>query len=109
MTGYEVDTDAMRHHARRLGQLKSDLDEAVDAGASSTISVGAFGLLCGFLEPPAMLMQSVCTTAIAGVSGVMDGAAFAITTAANGYDALDESLNGEVSKLLSELDSGGGR
>lgn len=109
MTGYEVDTDAMRHHARRLGQLKSDVDEAVSAGASSTLGVGAFGLLCGFLEPPAILMQGVCTTALSGVAEVLGGASVAITTAADGYDALDDALNGEVTRLLAELDTGGGR
>ena len=106
MSGYVVDTDVMRSQANKLNVVKDGLDEATQAGLNGVGQTGAFGLLCGFLEPPAFAVQSACTAAIGGLALTAGGASLAIQAIADGYDAADEAVGGLISRVLSELPTG---
>ena len=106
MTGYVVDTDAMRAHADKLRTIKGDVSQAASAGRTTALDGESFGLLCSFLYPPAAAVQGASVLSIAAIAEVLSGAASAITAVANGYDTVDDELSGELTKLLAAIPTG---
>ena len=67
-----VDTETVRTHARRVSQIASDIRLAENAAGSLNVSGGAFGVMCAFLVPPAQLVSSIATDAIAAAATMLE-------------------------------------
>ncbi|RLP80776.1 hypothetical protein D9V34_00750 [Mycetocola lacteus] len=50
-----LDMSMLRAHASRIDQVASDVGEAAAAARSMNVAGGAFGLMCSFLVPPALV------------------------------------------------------
>jgi hypothetical protein len=66
-----IDHELIVSHAARLEMVASDIAVASDAGSSTNMSGGAFGLLCAFLAPPAELAASMARQAITSAEGMV--------------------------------------
>jgi hypothetical protein len=99
MNGFDVDTDGLRAHASELRVIGGDLGKAAQAGGITMLQDSAFGILCSFLVPPALAVQTACTAVIGAASGSVDSTAGLIRGVADGYDAIEDA----VSTLMSGI------
>lgn len=99
MSGYTVDTDAMRQHASKLEQVKSTVDVAIDAGKTTMLDVKAFGVLCAFLAPPAIAIQGAGLAGIGALSLGLQAQSTGITAVADGYDTAEEAVRGALAAV----------
>jgi hypothetical protein len=99
MNGFDVDTDGLRSHASALRAIGADLEKGADAGKTTMIQDDAFGILCSFLVPPALMVQGACSGIIAASAVAVDGTAIAIRTVADGYDAIEDAVSGLMAGL----------
>ncbi|GAA3809394.1 type VII secretion target [Cellulomonas soli] len=88
-----VDTGAVRAHARTVDGIAGSLQEAVDASATVAIPDDSFGLLCSFLVPGALLVQSLGAELVQAGSTAMDGIVLALDASATTYDAIDSAVH----------------
>lgn len=98
-----VDTGAMRSHASAVDGIAARLAEAADASATMAIPDMAFGLLCSFLVPPAMLVQTLAAGTVSGAASAMEGISSSITGAAEAYDAIDHFVQDSLSKITKAM------
>jgi len=99
----QVDTDAVRAHAQQVAGLAQGLGEAVQAGTHSAMDTQAFGVLCAFLVPPVVALQAVGIVALTTAAATLAGVDVGLRGVANGYDAIDSSVNGQLTELLARL------
>lgn len=101
----EVDTAALRAHASEVRALAGDLSQALDAGVSAALDVGAFGLVCSFLVPVTSTVQLAGVGALAAASESMEGIADGLRETAEGYDTVDDLTHGGLTTLIERLSS----
>lgn len=102
MDGFDVDTDDLRSHASDLHTISTDIANAAQAGGITMMQDGAFGILCSFLIPPAIAVQSACTAVIAAAAGSVDATAGVVRSVADGYDAIEDAV-GTLMSGINEL------
>lgn len=100
MTGYTVETWALRQHSNKLAGIKSDVAAASSAGLTTSLGSDAFGLVCSFLYPDAARVQTQCVDNFDAVADSLDGLADAIRAIADSYDQVDREVSAGFSKVL---------
>lgn len=100
MSGYEVDTGALRQHAGKLTGITSDVTAASDAGTTTALSADAFGFVCSFLYPHAAEVQLNAVEGISALADLISGAADAMKAIADAYDEVDSDVSATFTKLL---------
>lgn len=97
MTGrIAIDQERLTAHAARLQLVASDIAVARDAGASTNMGGGAFGLMCAFLAPPAQLAAAMATQAIAAAEGMVRRSATEIRAVGDDMAAYEQSIEQAV-------------
>ena len=87
-----VDRDLIVAHAARVRQVASDVAVARDAASATNMSGGAFGVLCGFLVPPASLVAQVTGAAIAAAERLVERSATEIRGVADDMAAFEQTV-----------------
>ena len=100
MSGYEVDTGALRQHAGKLAGIKSDVEAASDAGTTTALSSDAFGIVCSFLYPHAAEVQLNAVDGIVALADLIASAGDAMKAIADAYDEVDSDVSDTFTKLL---------
>ena len=104
MSGFDVDTVAMRAHAARVHGLVSKADVAKDAAAEVSFHPEAFGRIGAALVYPLLAPLELAgrgATAMAGES--LGATADGITGMADAYDAVDRSVEGFLRQIREVL------
>jgi hypothetical protein len=86
-----VDFDGLRQHAARVEQIAGDVEQAVAAARSLNLAGGAFGVMCGFLVPPAMVATEVATGMIQQAAGLLERAGAELRGTAEDGEATERS------------------
>jgi formylmethanofuran:tetrahydromethanopterin formyltransferase len=87
-----VDHELIVSHAARVEMVASDISVARDAGSSTNMSGGAFGLMCAFLAPPAQLAANMATQAIAAAEGMVRRSATEIRGVGDDLASYEDSV-----------------
>ncbi len=103
MNQFVVDTAALRTHAAEVAQVASGLQTALQAVSHTSMSGNAFGMICSFFLAPATVLQSSGVAGMSSATKALNGAAAAMTAAAETYDAVDDATSGRLTTLLREL------
>jgi len=103
MSGFDVDTDALRAHASALQALGDGLKDGADAGATTMMQDSAFGILCSFLVVPALAVQASCSAMIAASAVAVDATAASVRTIADGYDAVEDGVRTLMTALTGQV------
>ena len=101
----EVDTQALRAHAGDVDYIAVQLEEAIDAGATTALATEAFGLICSFMVPFTTTVQLAGVAAIEVAAATTSGVAAGLRTTASAYDTVDTATNGGLTTLLGKLPS----
>lgn len=103
MNQFVVDTEALRSHAAEVAQVANGLQAAFQAVSHTSMSGNAFGTICSFFLAPATVLQSSGVASMTSATKALNGAAAAMSAAAQTYDAVDDATSGRLSQLLKEL------
>jgi hypothetical protein len=103
-----IDLDVVESHARRVEALGADVQEAIDAAASMNVAGGAFGVLCSFLVPPALVVTTAARSALLGVHGAIGQSAATLRAGARDLVGCDEDAVQVLGALVDEVDRAGG-
>ena len=100
MSGFEVDTTAMRAHASKVAGLVGKADQAKDAAAEVSFHPDAFGtigaaLVYPLLAPLEVAGRGATELASEALSATSDG----INGMADAYDFVDASVEGFIRKI----------
>ncbi|MGH3753396.1 MAG: type VII secretion target [Pseudonocardiaceae bacterium] len=87
---YEVVTEALREHAKKIGGFADRLAQAVDAAREVSLPTDAYGLCCQIL--PAMLhpLQDIGGAALGSGAARLATTAADVLDTAEGYAAVDD-------------------
>jgi hypothetical protein len=105
MTGFNVHTQAMRDHARRLDGIVKQIETAQQAVGQAQINgANAYGILCSpLLEPIMGTVEATGQAAIATSKAVLDATVDGVNGMADVYDATDEAIDGHLKKIIEKL------
>lgn len=106
MTGsFNVQTEAMREHAKRLEGIVKQIETAQQAiGQASINGANAYGILCSpLLEPIMGTIEAAGTGAVNTAHGVVDATVDGVNGMADVYDAVDKKLGGNFEKIVEKL------
>ncbi|MFI6097912.1 type VII secretion target [Lentzea sp. NPDC051213] len=106
MTGsFNVHTQAMREHAKRLDGIVKQIETAQQAIGQARINgANAYGILCSPLLDPIMgTVESAGQLAIATSKGVVDATVDGVNGMADVYDAADQAIEGNLKKIIEKL------
>jgi hypothetical protein len=101
--GFQIDTEVLRRHATRVGQVAGDVGTAQSAAGSSDLHGGAFGLLCSFLPPIVAGTDQAAKDAIAAIREAADGMAAELGVMARSVDQADQGVESRfqaISRVL---------
>lgn len=99
-----VDTETIRRHAQRVGQVASDVRLAHDAAGSMNVGGGAFGVMCAFLVPPAQLVSSIAIGAIASAATMLEQSEEQLRGLADDFDEGEQRQIATIDGLVSSLE-----
>lgn len=101
--GFQIDTEVLRQHAARVGQVAGDIGTAQSAAGSSDLHGGAFGILCGFL--PAIIggTDTAAKDAIAAVREATDGMVAELGAMARSVDETDQAVETRMQQITRVL------
>lgn len=86
----EVDYDKLAGEVTEVLAASDALDEAVSAGlAAQRMTNDAFGLLCVMMVPPAQLVQTIGSAALAAEAKAYEAAATNLKNTAADYESTD--------------------
>lgn len=103
-----VDTETVRRHAQRVGQIAADVRVAENAAASMNVGGGAFGLMCAFLVPPAQLVSSIAASTIAAAATMLEQSEEQLRGLANDFDEGEQQQLDTINALIRSVDGAGG-
>lgn len=101
-----VDTETVRMHAQRVGQIASDVRLAQDAAGSMNLGGGAFGVMCAFLVPPAQIVSSMAIGAIASAATMLEQSEEQLRGLADDFDEGEQRQLDTIDGLNAALDGG---
>jgi hypothetical protein len=97
--GFEVDTEVLRRHGSRVGQVAGDLGTAAAAAGSVDLHGGAFGVLCGFLPGIVSGVDASAREAIAAVKDATDGMVTELAAMARSIEETDQRVEARMRSL----------
>ncbi|MFJ3394061.1 hypothetical protein [Leifsonia aquatica] len=97
-----LDFDVLEFQASRVDQIGSDIGVAASAVRSMNLGGGAFGVLCGFLVAPALLVTTVAGTMIGDCEELMQRTGAQLRKAAT--DAQDRER--DIARTLKSIEAG---
>lgn len=95
----EIDSGLLRDQARAVTAAASGVDEARQAASSMNLTGGAFGVMCAFLVPPAMLLTDAASSMLTQASEMLVREAGALRGAADDFDDLERGISNELRRL----------
>jgi len=98
-----IDHELIIAHAARLGTVASDISLARDAGASTNMGGGAFGVLCSFLVAPASLAAQAAQQTIAAAEDMVRRPADEIRGVGTDMAAFEETVIDGIRSLEAGL------
>ncbi|GAA4480871.1 hypothetical protein [Microbacterium panaciterrae] len=98
-----LDFDLGRRHAARVGQVAADVRMAQDAASSLNLAGGAFGVMCAFLVPPAVLVSQVAIGTISSVSAMLGRAETEFLGMVSDFEATEEEFSGRYKSMHGAL------
>ena len=98
-----IDQDLIIAHAARVRQVSTDVQTARDAASATSMSGGAFGVMCAFLVGPATLVATAAAATIASAQGLVDRSATQIRGVADDMAAFEEELAASIRQIESAL------
>ena len=101
-----VDTETVRRHAQRVGQIASDVRLAENAAGSMNVGGGAFGVMCAFLVPPAQLVSSIAIGAISAAATMLEQSEEQLTGLADDFDEGEQRQLDTISGLMASVEGG---
>ncbi|APH44289.1 hypothetical protein BMW26_04375 [Microbacterium sp. 1.5R] len=101
-----VDTETVRRHAQRVGQIASDVRLAENAAGSMNIGGGAFGVMCAFLVPPAQLVSSIAIGAISAAATMLEQSEEQLKGLADDFDEGEQRQLDTISGLMASVEGG---
>jgi hypothetical protein len=101
-----VDTETVRRHAQRVGQVASDVRLAENAAGSMNVGGGAFGVMCAFLVPPAQLVSSIAIGAISAAATMLEQSEEQLRGLADDFDESEQRQIDTINGLLGSVDGG---
>ncbi|WP_329787494.1 type VII secretion target [Lentzea sp. DG1S-22] len=103
--GFNVQTQAMREHARRLDGIVRQIETAQQAiGQAQINGANAYGILCSpLLEPIMGTIEAAGTGAVATAHGVVNATVDGVNGMADTYDTVDQALGGNFEKIVEKL------
>lgn len=101
--GFQVDTEVLRRHATRVGQVAGDLGTAQSAAGSSDLHGGAFGVLCSFLPGIVAGTDAAAREAIAAVREATEGMVTELGAMARSIDETDQAVEARMQQIARVL------
>lgn len=101
-----VDTETVRRHAQRVGQIASDVRLAENAAGSMNVGGGAFGVMCAFLIPPAQLVSSIAIGAISAAATMLEQSEEQLKGLADDFDEGEQRQLDTISGLMASVEGG---
>ncbi|AKV87769.1 type VII secretion target [Microbacterium sp. CFBP9023] len=101
-----VDTETVRRHAQRVGQIASDVRLAENAAGSMNVGGGAFGVMCAFLVPPAQLVSSIAIGAISAAATMLEQSEEQLKGLADDFDEGEQRQLDTISGLMASVEGG---
>ncbi|MDQ1129558.1 type VII secretion target [Microbacterium sp. SORGH_AS_0888] len=101
MTDLDVQVNALRAHASKLGDAADRVGQAAEASLTAVaLQPAAFGLLCSFLVPIVSLQQSTTLAGLGALRVALAAESAAVSGAALTYSALDDGLADAIAKVI---------
>ncbi|GGN16662.1 hypothetical protein GCM10011609_66900 [Lentzea pudingi] len=103
--GFNVQTEAMREHAKRLEGIVKQIETAQQAiGQAQINGANAYGILCSpLIEPIVGTIEAAGTGAVNTAHGVVSATVDGVNGMADTYDAVDQKLGGNFKKIVEKL------
>ena len=98
-----VDGEVLRRHTARVQQVVDDLVTAEGAADSTDLGGGAFGVVCGFIAPIALLVGWAARDALSSAREATDGLITEVEAVAASFDEADRQVEEEAKSLLAGL------
>lgn len=102
--GFEVDTEVLRRHGTRVGQVAGDLVTAQSAAGSVDLHGGAFGVLCSFLPGIVSGVDNAAREAITAMREAADGMVTELGAMARSIDEADQRVEERMRTIARVLD-----
>ncbi|WP_431837134.1 type VII secretion target [Cellulomonas sp. Y8] len=102
--GFEVDTEVLRRHGTRVGQVAGDLGTAQAAAGSIDLHGGAFGVLCSFLPGIVSGVDSAARDAVTAMREATDGMITELGAMARSIDEADQRVEERMRSIVRVLD-----
>jgi hypothetical protein len=103
VNGFQVDTEVLRRHATRVGQVAGDVGTAQSAAGTSDLNGGAFGVLCSFLPPIVASTDRAAKDAIAAVREATDAMVSELGAMARSIDQTDQVVEARMQAITRVL------
>lgn len=105
MTGFNVHTQSMRDHARRLEGIVQQIQLAQQAiGQAQINGANAYGILCSpLLEPIMGTIEAAGTGTVNTAHGVVSATVDGVNGMADVYDNVDNKVGGNFKKIVEKL------
>lgn len=100
-----IDFDLIEQHARRVDLVASDVALAHDAASSINVAGGAFGLMCAFLVPPAALVSTLATSALASAQGMVERSARELRGVGTDFTTTEDAIVTDLAAFDKALDA----
>lgn len=97
------DFDMLHLHASRVEQIADDVAEAVSASRSTNMAGGAFGVMCGFLVPPALAVTEAAKLFLCEAEGLLNRTSRELRAIAADMEQTECDIIDRVRTLESEL------
>jgi hypothetical protein len=99
-----IDPDVISSHAQRVEQVAADIKKALDAASGANVSGGAFGVMCAFLVPVAMLVSKEAGSAISSAESMVTRSASELKAVVDDFTKLEDALSSDLKKIQSGLE-----
>lgn len=95
----EIDADILTRHAARVDQVATSVRLAQDAAASMNIAGGAFGLMCAFLVPPALVATTAAKLVLGSTERLLERSTTQLRGAVQDFTTYEDSAVTAIQSL----------
>jgi len=103
MTDIAADLDIIRAQAQQVEAIRSDVAAARSNAGSVNLAGGAFGVMCSFLVPPAMLFSQVALSAIDAADQLLGRTATELQGFATDVEESEAQIVAAITTLQKDL------
>jgi hypothetical protein len=100
----QLDADLLSQHAARVDQVAAGVRTASNAADSMDIGGGAFGLMCAFLVPAALITTTAAKMAIDSTESLLTRSARELRGAVADFSAYEVSVADATNRLRDRLE-----